>query len=550
MNKKISALLVTLSILAMTGCDSKETSDAKISTNENSVSSNPTQNSDNTETGENDVKTNTTVISIQTVNQADDVMNFIYSPVSKIVTDSMFAEMPPEMETDKPPEPYYEECTITVRDKNGNVILSGAEGKVKVRGNWTSTYRKKPLRINFKKKQSMAGLNNNAEMKNWILLAEYKDGSMLRNKAAFSLAKGIYESEGLYSADSEFAEVEINGEYQGLYLLTEMQQINPNRVNITEAPKGYTGTDIGYLLEMDGYFNSEPELQAFHVDYADNAPLVPYIGQKESKRTMKCLPKSENDKKKDIGFSIINTINSKEQHDFIENFTNNVYRIMYEAAYNNKAYRFDKNYSSVSEADDISPQVAVENVVDIKSLADTYILNEIVCNADIYWSSFYMDADFGPNGKKKLTFEAPWDFDSALGNKDRCPDSTGFYAANIVPDVNGGTTGGGEYDSINPWLAVLANTDWFQEIVRTKWTELYDSGIFGKVSASLENDITAYKAAFEKNYQKWDNIVHNEEYVNELSTGAEFCKTQEEAANYMAEWLSKRIDFLNSEWHK
>lgn len=37
---------------------------------------------------------------------------------------------------------------------------------------------------------------------------------------------------------------------------------------------------------------------------------------------------------------------------------------------------------------------------------------------------------------KKLTFEVPWDFDSAMGNKDRCADGTGFYAANIVWDVN------------------------------------------------------------------------------------------------------------------
>ena len=541
----LSALLLALSLLTMTGCDSKNNSDSTDNTSKpaSSISTSDVSNSSETEKSD----TNTAVISIKTINQAEDVMKFVLEPVSRHVAESI-ASWAPDFVI--PPEPYYEDCIISVRDKNGNETFSDAEGKVKVRGNWTSVYPKKPLKINFSKKQSMIGLNNNAEMKNWLLLAEYKDASMLRDKAAFSLAKGIYESEGLYAADADFAEVTVNGEYLGLYLLTEMQQINENRVNITKAPKDYTGTDIGYLLEMDGYFTDESELQSFHVDYADNAALVPYNGKTESKRTMKCLPASENDYKKDIGFTIVNTMNSKEQHDFIANFTNNVYKIMYEAAYNNKAYRFDENYSSISEADDISPQEAVENVVNVKSLADTYILNEIVCDADIYWSSFYMDADFGTNGNKKLTFEAPWDFDSALGNKDRCSDGTGFYAANIVPDADGGPDGNGEYNTINPWLAVLANTDWFQDIVKTKWTELYDNGIFTKVTQILKNDSDYYKAAFEKNYQKWDNIVHNEAFVNELSEGAAKCKTEEEAAQYLIDWLNSRIEFLNSEWHK
>ncbi len=578
MKKRISALLLALSVISLTGCYSDDTDDSSttiensstavtdisgtdtcsdINTAAGTETSNKTEvctdtNSDtgcNADTNTSQKETNSAVISIQTVNQSEDALNFILEPISKVVCEQI-ASWYPDEEIEFPPAPYYEDCIINVKDKNGNVTLADVEGKVKVRGNWTSLYMKKPLKIKFDKKQSMLGLNDNAKMKNWILLAEYKDASMLRNKAAFSLAKEIYSAEGLYTPDSEFAEVEVNGEYQGLYLLTEMQQINPNRVNITETPKDYTGTDIGYLLEMDGYFISEPELQSFHVDYADNAPLVPYDGKGGSGRTIQCLPNSESDETGDIGFTITNTLNSQEQHDFIANFTNCVYRIMYEAAYNNKAYCFNEDYSQIAETKDISPEEAVNRVVDVKSLADTYILNEIVCNADIYWSSFYMDVDFGKDGNKKLTFEAPWDFDSALGNKDRCLDGTGFYAANIVPDVNGGTAGGGAYDTINPWLAVLANTDWFQETVRTKWTELYDSGAFSKVTKSLEKDSDDYKAAFEKNYSKWNNIINNEEFANELSSEAAKCKTEKEAADFLVKWINSRIDFLNSEWHK
>lgn len=532
MKKNNIFIMTALMILALTGCSSKGKNSTNTSTNTGSTSVNETK---------------PAVISIQTVNKSADVMNFITKPVSGHVSE-LIALWTPDYTI--PPEPYYEKCVITVKDSSGNITVGDAEGKVKVRGNWTTVYPKKPLRINFKKKQSMLGLNSGAEMKNWLLLAEYKDASMLRDKAALSLAKGIYDSEGLYAADSEFAEVEVNGDYQGLYLLTEMQQINPNRINITEAPKGYTGTDIGYFLEFDGYYINEPELQQFHPDYADNAPLVPYDGNGGSGKTMQCLPKSDSDPKNDVGITIVNTLNSMAQHDFIAGYIENVYKIMYEAAYNNKAFIFDAKYSSISETTEISPEKAVENVVDVQSLVDTYILNEIVCDADVYWSSFYMDVDFGKNGTKKLTFEAPWDFDSSLGNKDRCSDGTGFYAANIVPDVNGGTRGGGAFDTINPWLAVLANTDWYQDMVKTKWTELYDSGIFNKVTTVIENDSSRYKSAFEKNYKKWNNIKNNKEFAQELSKEAAKCKTESEAANYLVKWLKSRIEFLNSQWHK
>jgi len=36
-----------------------------------------------------------------------------------------------------------------------------------------------------------------------------------------------------------------------------------------------------------------------------------------------------------------------------------------------------------------------------------YIINEITCDADLYFSSFYMDVDFSKDGNKKLRFEAP-----------------------------------------------------------------------------------------------------------------------------------------------
>jgi hypothetical protein len=365
---------------------------------------------------------------------------------------------------------------------------------------------------------------------------------MMRNKAVFEIADEILGADGLYASDTEFVEVYINEEYWGVYLLAEQQQINNDRVDITECEKDYTGTDIGYFLEMDGYYYTEENLRQFIVDYADNAALKPYDGNNGSGRMMNPT--------KNIGFTIKSDIYSEEQRNFIAGFIAGVYEIMYYAAYKDEAYVFNFDYSAIEKTTHITPREAVERVVNVESLVDTYIINEIGCDADIYWSSFYMSVDFGEGGDRKLTFCAPWDFDSGLGNKNRCADGTGYYASNIVPDVNGGPYGGGEFETLNPWLVVLAYEDWYRDIIKDTWTATYDSGVFDRVYEMLESNKINYSAAFSRNYDKWDNIRNNGSFVSELSSAAAKCRNHTQAVDYLSRWLKSRVEFLNGEFHK
>ena len=486
------------------------------------------------------------VLSIETKSREDGVTDFVTEPVAPHVAEQIASWTPGYV---MPPAPYYEACEISLRSGEGETLLGPCDAMVKVRGNWTTTYPKKPLRIKFTEKQNLLGLNGGAEQKNWVLLAEYKDASMLRDKAALYVSREILGQDGLYASDAAFVRVELNGEYLGLYLLAEMQQVSACRVRITEPEEGYAGTDIGYFLEYDGYFTDEDDLQSFPLDFADNAPLRAYNGDPDLKIMMRPLPTSMRDVKKPVGITIKSDIFSREQHDFIENFVNKTYRIMYEAAYNGKAFVFDEAYRDITETDALTPREAVERVVDVRSLADMYIISELTCDADIYWSSFYMDVDFGPDGSRKLRFEAPWDFDSSMGNKDRCLDGTGFYACNIVPDVNGGPKGGGQYETINPWLAVLAYEDWYQALVRETWTRAYDDGVFDRCCEMIADDSAGLRDEFEANYAKWDNIRHREAFETELSAPAKSCRTQAEAAEFLLQWLTGRIAFLNSRWH-
>ena len=164
-------------------------------------------------------------------------MDFVTKPVTTHVANSIASWTPNYV---MPPAPYYEDCTVSVTyDANSEPLLDSVPAQVKVRGNWTTSYDKKPLRIKFTEKQNLLGLNDGAEMKNWVLTAEYKDGSLLRNKTALSIAREILAEDGLYGTDACFVEVVINDQYWGVYLLAEYQQINENRVAITEAEKDY-----------------------------------------------------------------------------------------------------------------------------------------------------------------------------------------------------------------------------------------------------------------------------------------------------------------------
>lgn len=474
-------------------------------------------------------------IDIKTKDNGSDAPDFVTKPVARYVAEQIASWTPNYV---MPPEPYYADCFISVTDVNDNPLIDSANASVKVRGNWTTSYNKKSLRIKFETKQSMLGLNDGGEYKSWLLLAEYKDFSMLRDKTAFQLAEEILGKDGFYTADSQLVEVTINGEYWGVYLLTEQQQINSGRVEVTEPEKDYTGTDIGYFLEYDGYYYTEDKLHSFKVNYHNDGELKPYEGYGSTDRRVK--PSAG---KNDGGFTIKSDIYSKEQHDHIERFVNNVYNIMYEAAYNDKAFVMSDDFGTITETTELSPREAVEKVVDMRSLVNSYILAELTCDADIYWSSFFMSVDFGEGGSRRLRFEAPWDFDSALGNRDRCADGTGFHAGSIMFDINDESE-----EMCNPWLMVLINEEWYRELVKERWAEIYDSGAFERAYEMISSDAEKLEPAFIRNYDRWDNIRNNDAR-NELCADAAACTTQKQAADYLKSWLKSRVDFLNSEWN-
>ena len=113
-----------------------------------------------------------------------------------------------------------------------------------------------------------------------------------------------------------------------------------------------------------------------------------------------------------------------------------------------------------------------------------------------------------------------------------------------MPDVNGFV-----YETVNPWICVLMYEDWYQDIIRQKWTAAYDSGIYQKAIENVRSDTKNYADAFQRNNDKWGISTKDDAILFELERNAASCHSQESAAEYLANWLEARIAFLNSKWH-
>ncbi len=421
------------------------------------------------------------------------------------------------------PDPWYEVCDISV--DNGAVM----KGQVKVRGNWTTSYDKKSLRIKFEKKQNLCNIHQDGSaFKNWVLLAVWKDASFLRDAAGFYLYKEMFSD--YYASDCKLVEVEVNGEYMGVYLLAEQQEVKPGRIDITETDKA-DGTDIGYFIEFDSYYYSEVENERFEINYGGE--IKDYNG-----KVLKDVQK---------GYTIKSDINNAAQKEFIMKYMNRLWRICYEAVYNKKYYKFTDDltlaaYTPEGDTDDKKCENCISEIIDVKSLADMYIFNELVCDPDIYLTSFLMDVDFGEGADRKLRFEAPWDFDSTMGNKRHCADAQGMFAGSVQKDVN--FKEGSDYNA-NPWMVIFIKQGWFQKLVKDEWAacnpETVCAGLTSYIGAMSDTD---YEEVFNYTRNKWGTAVDNDELCSESKTAT--ATSQKASAEYLKTWLTDRFTAVGS----
>jgi hypothetical protein len=244
--------------------------------------------------------------------------------------------------------------------------------RIRLRGNSTLVMPKKPYKLKFD--EDTALLEGYGE-KDWVLLANHTDQTLLRNHLAYDLATKLGMA---FAPTTHFVDVFINDEYQGNYLLTEQTEVKTDRVNIE---KDVSDIDTGYLIEWDKRLldsNVDASLENHFIIEG-----VPFVIKS---------PDFEDDHYVD------------GQKTYIESYMQSVF----------DALKQQQNYTEL---------------IDEASFIDWFIVNEVFKNVDSGFSSVYFYKDKG----ELLHMGPVWDFDLSSGNYGHLEESlrgpTGFYTS-------------------------------------------------------------------------------------------------------------------------
>lgn len=197
----------------------------------------------------------------------------------------------------------------------------------------------------------------------WALHGPYLDKSLIRNYMWYNIAGEFMD----YSPNVRFCEVILDGEYQGLYVMTETITNGEDcRVDVSEPVEGTNKS--GYVLRLDrGSSNELKNLETFtnyayrnyetlDIQYPRSGDLTPELTQAIAQE--------------------------------FSDFEKSLYSYDYDT--DDYGYYYD---------------------IDVQSFVDYFIINEFTTNYDAGWLSTYLYRDIG--GKYKMVI---WDFNSACDN--------------------------------------------------------------------------------------------------------------------------------------
>lgn len=250
----------------------------------------------------------------------------------------------------------------------------GDEGSVgiRLRGNSTKLARKKPFRIKFDEKKSFFGLKKN---KSWVLLADYYDQSYLRNYTALTIADAFDNLD--FTPTPHHVAVIINGEFQGLYLLCEQIDEKSGRTGVEEDFDVNKDTEFPFLVEMDqkAYKEGVTGIDNFYVEGFQPVEI-------------KYPEADERDATKD----------SDKVFDYIYEYITAVFKTLQTGEPVEVTFRENP--------------VVFEDLVDVDSAVDYYLMTEIMLNPDASAKSIY----FHKTKDGKMQFGPIWDYDFSMTN--------------------------------------------------------------------------------------------------------------------------------------
>lgn len=259
---------------------------------------------------------------------------------------------------------YYLQGIINIISEEGKNIFTDSLN-IKGRGNASWLYDKKPYRLKLFNKAHL--LNMPAKAKNWVLINNWGDKTLIRNCLAFQISRCLQME---YTPACTMVDVMLNGEYKGTYQLCDKIDIRKHRVDIVEmdstdnkSPE-VTG---GYVIEIDGYASQEKSW--FTASNYDIPVTIKYPQDDEI---------------------------TTEQYNYIKTYFNRMASRVASSLYTNETYGYHK-------------------YLDKASFLKHLLVGELSGNTDTYHSVYmYKDRD-----SAKIYTGPVWDFDLAFDNDQR-----------------------------------------------------------------------------------------------------------------------------------
>jgi hypothetical protein len=387
---------------------------------------------------------------------------------------------------------------------NGQGVLNRSDesfnnysGKItiEIRGSSSTQFEKKSYGFST---ANYAGADTNVvlldmpEENDWILYAPFSDKSLMRNLLTFELAAQF----GHYQCRGRFVELFVNDDYRGVYVLMEKIKRDKNRVDISKLlDTDVTGDELtgGYIVKIDRLDN--PPAEGWFSPYDFNT--YPGVGM------VYVYPKPEN----------ILPIQKNYIQSYITDFED-----------------------VINSEDFADPEQGYRKYIDVNSFVDLLVMNELNHNVDAYRISTFFYKDKTSKGGK--LFAGPlWDCDLTFGNADYCQawsnEGWGYDFASICPSD-------GWFPPI--WWNKFMSDPGFVNTLKCHW-EYFRKGPL-RIESIYEriDSIASYlEEAQERNFERWP-ILGTYVWPN---YEAETRQTYTEEVDFLKEWISRRISWLD-----
>ena len=254
----------------------------------------------------------------------------------------------------------YVKGSITITDPEklySDVETFTGRMGIRGRGNSTWSFPKKPWKVKLDEKAELLGMPADKE---WALLANYADRTLVRNITAMKLSE-ICEFK--WTPRMRSVEVYLNNKYQGVYTLCEHKKVSSDRVDIDlvgENDNEGEAVTGGYYLEIE---EQQDETTCWITSM--NVPMM-FSDPEEP---------------------------TAQQLEYVKNLF--------------------ESFETALKSKDWSEETGYPKYIDVDSFVDYYIVQELTKNIDgnLRKSSF-LTKERG----KKLEMYHLWDFDLTLGN--------------------------------------------------------------------------------------------------------------------------------------